>query len=462
MVTRFNPHYCTKHFLFQIRNKSFFCIFAHSLRPKGMFKKILGTGAARAINVLTQLATLIMGTRYLGAAEWGKAFIAQTDITFLLIGIELIAGSGLVYFTPRKKLATLMKISYGWIAFVMLIYILIFNILHFSPNFYHTIVPEGYALLVLLMTFIYSLHEFNLNYFLGKEKIATYNWLFLTQILTQVTMMAIFIFALNLRTAKALLYSQLCGYSLATIIGWILLFPNLKCEGREPLKDSMKELLHYGAFMQLSTLVSTLNKRLSLYLLKTHCDERSIGVYASGTQVTEGVNIVGYSIGLVEFSALSNTEKAQRASQLTLRFMKLSILLTFTALLVICLLPTGFFEWLFSGEFSDIRPVILLIAPGIVFFSAHTVLANYFSGTGKPKYNLYASLIGLSVTLVSAFILIPWIGIRGAAITTSLTYLALFVYQWIVFHKQTGSRLAQLIPNREDWEWLRAEIKGLL
>jgi O-antigen/teichoic acid export membrane protein len=426
-----------------------------------MFKKILGTGAARAVNVLTQLATLIMGTRCLGAAEWGKAFIAQTDITFLLIGIELIAGSGLVYFTPRKKLVTLMKISYGWIAFVMLIYLLLFNVLHFFPNFYHTIVPEGYAWLVLLMTFVYSLHEFNLNHFLGKEKVATYNWLFLIQILTQVSMMAVLIFALNLRTAKALLYSQLCGYSLATLIGWMLLFPNLKHEEREPLKDSLKEMLHYGAFLQLSALVSTLNKRLSLYLLKTHCDERSIGVYASGTQVTEGINIVGQSIGLVEFSALSNTENKHRASQLTLRFMKLSVLLTFTALSVICLLPTTFFEWLFSGEFSDIRTVILLMAPGIVFFSAHTILANYFSGTGKPKYNLYASLIGLSVTLVSAFVLIPLLGIRGAAITTSLTYMALFVYHWIVFHKHTGSRLGQLIPNREDWEWVKTTVKSL-
>lgn len=426
-----------------------------------MFKKILGTGATRVVNVLTQLATLIMGTRYLGAAEWGKAFIAQTDITFLLIGIELIAGSGLVYFTPRKKLVTLMKISYGWIAFVMLIYLLLFNILHFFPNFYHTIIPEGYAWLVLLMTFIYSFHEFNLNHFLGKEKVATYNWLFLIQILTQVTMMAVLIFALNMRTAKALLYSQLCGYSLATLIGWILLFPTLKRESGEPWKNNLKEMLHYGAFMQLSTLVSTLNKRLSLYLLNTHCDEKSIGVYASGTQVTEGVNIVGQSIGLVAFSSLSNTEKEERATQLTLRFMKISILLTFTALLVICLLPERFFEWLFSGEFASIRTVILLIAPGIVFFSAHTILANYFSGMGKPKYNFYASLIGLSVTVVSAFLLIPSLGIQGAAITTSLTYTTLFIYQWIVFHKQTRSKISQLIPNREDWEWMKTTIKRI-
>jgi len=427
-----------------------------------MFKKILGTGAARAVNVLTQLATLIMGTKFLGAAEWGKAFIAQTDITFLLIGIELIAGSGLVYFTPRKKLVTLMKISYGWIALMMMVYVLLFGVLHLFPDFYHTIVPEGYAWLVLLMTFIYSLHEFNLNHFLGKEKVATYNWLFLIQILTQVSLMAVLIFALNLRTAKALLYSQLCGYSLATLIGWILLFPSMKHEGRDPLKDSMKEMLNYGTFMQLSTLVSTLNKRLSLYLLNTHCDEKSIGVYASGTQVTEGVNIVGQSIGLVEFSALSNTEKVQRTSLLTIRFMKLAILLTFTALLVICLLPTSFFEWVFSGEFSDIRSVILLMAPGIVFYSAHTVLANYFSGTGKPKYNLYASLIGLTVTLVSAFLLIPWMGIRGAAITTTLTYTSLFVYQWIVFRKHTRCRLTQLIPDRDDWEWVKKEFTAAL
>ena len=427
-----------------------------------MFKKILGTGMARAVNVLTQLATLIMGTKFLGAAEWGKAFIAQTDITFLLIGIELIAGSGLVYFTPRKKLATLMKVSYGWIAFVMLIYLLLFNILHFFPKFYHTIVPEGYAQLVLLMTFVYSLHEFNLNHFLGKEKVATYNWLFLIQILTQVTMMAILIFVLDLRTAKALLYSQLCGYCLATLIGWMLLFPGMKREGRDPLKSSWKEMLHYGAFVQLSTLVGTLNKRLSLYLLHSNCTEPQIGVYASGTQVSEGVNIVSQSIGLVEFSALSNTENAQRASQLTLRFMKLSILLTFTALLVICLLPISFFEWLLSGEFSDIHTVILLMAPGIVFFSAHTILSNYFSGIGQPKYNLYASLIGLSVTVLAAFLLIRWLGIRGAAITTSLTYISLFVYQWRVFRRMTATQLKQLIPNKADFDWVVAEMKRIL
>jgi len=434
-----------------------------------MFKKLLGTGAARAVNALTQLATLIMGTKFLGAAEWGKAFIAQTDITFLLIGIEVIAGSGLVYFTPRKRLSTLMLISYSWIAFAMLVYMVLFYVMHFSPNFFYRIVPHTYPTLILAATFIYALHEFNLNHFLGKGKVNIFNWLFLIQILTQVTMMAVLIFALDLRIGKVLIYSQLCGYTIATLVGWALLFQNLKQEGQDmknatlfqsktpERRNTFKEMLHYGALSQLSNLVTTLNKRLSLYLLNKHCDEKPVGVFASGTQVTEGVNIISHSIGLVELSVLSNTEKAQRSKQLTLRFTKLAVMLTFVAMLVICLLPTMFYEWLLSGEFGDIRSVIMLMAPGVVFFSAHTVMANFFSGTGQPKYNLYASLIGLSVTVVAAFLLIPRMGIQGAAITTSLTYLALFVYQWMVFRRLTGSRLSELLPNHSDRDWLVEE-----
>ena len=195
-----------------------------------MFKKILGTGAVRAINLLTQFATLVMGTKFLGAAEWGIAYTVQVDNTFLLIGIELLAGSGLVYFTPRKKLSTLLTLSFAWIGIVMLFYALLFNGLSLFPDFYHRIVPEGYATILLLQTLTYSLHEFNLNYFLGKEKIKTFNLLFLLQILTQVGTMSLFIFALDIMDARAFLYSQLCGYTLALLVGWILLLPTLKHE----------------------------------------------------------------------------------------------------------------------------------------------------------------------------------------------------------------------------------------
>ena len=109
------------------------------------------------------------------------------------------------------------------------------------------------------------------------------------------------------------------------------------------------------------------------------------------------------------------------------------------------------------AESGQLITSIILMAPGIVFFSAHNILANYFQGTGMPKYNLYASIIGLAITLPSVYILIPRLGIAGAAISTSITFAAIFVYQWIVFHRMTGIRLCQLVPNSDDWNWVKEE-----
>ena len=47
-----------------------------------MFKKILGTGATRILNLLIGFANMMLGAKILGAAEWGTECF---DI-FLLLG----------------------------------------------------------------------------------------------------------------------------------------------------------------------------------------------------------------------------------------------------------------------------------------------------------------------------------------------------------------------------------------
>ena len=185
-----------------------------------MFKKLLGTGMTRVMNLLIGFITMMMGTRVLGSAEWGIGFTVLTDLTFLLIGIEFIAGSGLVYFTPRKKLSTLMLVSYSWILIVMALYGFLFWGLSFFPEFSDRLVPKGYEFITLLLTLVYSFHSFNLNVFLGKEKVSTYNWIFLLQIFVQVCSMALFIFVFHIHDAHAFVYSLLCGYSVAFIVGF--------------------------------------------------------------------------------------------------------------------------------------------------------------------------------------------------------------------------------------------------
>lgn len=423
-----------------------------------MFKKILGTGVTRVLNLLIGFITMLMGTKVLGPAEWGIGFTVLTDLTFLLIGVELIAGNGLVYFTPRKKLSTLMKVSYVWIVLVVALYALLFWILSHYPVTFDRIVPEGYESLTLLLVLVYSFHEFNLNVFLGKEKVSTYNWVFLLQILVQVCSMALFIFVFHIHDAHAFVYSLLCGYSIAFVVGFIVMLPMVGKDGYDPFFLTAKEMLKYGSVIQLSTLVSTLNRRMSIFLLRQHCTEDAVGVYGAGSQVGEGVKVFGVSVSMVQFSKLSNLTDQEKIANLTVKFLKITVVLTLAALVAIAFLPVSFFAWLFSDAFGQVKEIILLMSPGLLFASAQLIFANYFMGTGMPKYNLYASLVGLAVTIPTTLLLIPRMGIEGAAISFSCTYLAIILYQWFVFKKLTGIKAKELLLTKDDWCWFKEEI----
>lgn len=423
-----------------------------------MFKKILGSGLTRVMNLLIGFITMLMGTKALGPAEWGIGFTVLTDVTFLLIGIEFIAGSGLVYFTPRKKLSTLMGVSYTWIILVMGLYCLLFWILSHYPDSFDRVVPRGYEGITLLLTLVYSFHNFNLNVFLGKEKVGTFNWIFLLQILVQVCSMALFIYAFHIHDAHAFVYSLLCGYSVAFIVGLILMFPLMTKDGYDPFLLTAKEMLRYGYVIQLSTLVSTLNRRMSIYLLRQHCTEDAVGVYGAGTQVGEGVKVFGLSISMVQFSRLSNLSDEKEIVGLTLRLLKITMALTLIALVAVACLPVSFFEWIFTDAFGQVKEVILFMSPGLLFAAAHMIFTNYFMGTGVPKHNLHASLIGLLVTVPCTFALIPSLGIVGASIAFSCTYMAIMLYQWFVFKKITGVKSKQLLITKEDWMWCKEEF----
>ena len=423
-----------------------------------MFKKILGTGVTRVLNLLIGFATMLMGTKVLGAAEWGICFTVLTDVTFLLVMVELIVGGGLVYFTPRKPLATLMKVSYGWILIVMVFYVLAFWVLSHFPETFDHIVPRGYEGITLLLTFVYSFHNFNLNVLLGKEKVGAYNWVFLLQILVQVSTMALLIYVFHIHDAHAFVYSLLCGYVTGLLVGLTQVIPMLSKGESVPLLSTAKEMLRYGYIIVLTSLVSTLNRRLSIFLVRQHCTEKAVGVYGAGTQVGEGVKVFGVSVAMVQFSRLSNMENQRETVVLTIKFLKITVVLTFLALLGLACLPVSFFEWLFSEDFGQVKEILLLMSPGMLFYAAHSILTHYFSGTGIPKYNLFASLVGLAVTVPFTLALIPTMGIAGAAISFSGTFLAIMLYQWFVFRRISGVKVKELLLTKADWEWCKAEF----
>lgn len=429
-----------------------------------MFNKILGTGGTRILNALCSFVILWLGTNYLGAAEWGLGAIVLLDVTLILIAVELFAGSGLVYFVPRKHLGEISIISFAWIIIVIAFFAATFYILSFFPSLYHRFVPEGFGPMILLLVLVYSINNFNLNVFLGQGRVSIYNILFMVQFLSQLATMVLAIFVFDIRTAWASAYSLLAGNVIAASLGTIILLTKRHQSDieRDNWQNTIKEMFRYGSVLQLSTLVHTLNKRLSFFFLDNYCNKAAVGVYSSGAQVSESVKLIGHSISLVQLSSISNSNDPVYAKTITLQLLKVTVILTAIALLILVIIPVSVYDFVFGRDFSEMKTILILLSPGMLMLAANTIFSHYFAGVGKPRYNFRASVIGLLVTLPSVYFLIPAMGIHGACLAAVFTYIITVLYQWYVFKRDTGCSAKELIPNKTDWRQFVGAIRSFV
>ena len=427
-----------------------------------MLKKIFGTFGTRVLNAICNFITLWFGTHYLGAEAWGIGGIVLLDVSILLIGVEFLAGSGLIYFTPRKSYRTLFKISYIWSAIIVAVYALAIYLCSFIPSIGDKFIPEGYQTLVLLLVFIYSLHNFNLTTLLGKERVGTNNILFIIQFMTQMCSMLFYIFVLDIRNADAFVFSLLTGYTVGYLCGLTQIWQYLKEKGDDSMRETIKEMFKFGSIIQLSTLVSMLNRRLSFLIIKVFWGDAKVGVYNAATQVSEAPKMIGQSIAMVQFSKISNLTDNELAAKITTQLLKTAVVLTTICLFIVCIIPTSVYSWLFTANFAEMRVVMIALSPGVVFMAANMVFCHYFSGVNNPKHNLYGALVGLAVTIPSLYLLIPPFGMVGAGISASITHFATILYQWIVFKKINKISAKELLVTKEDVKMLFAEVKSLI
>ncbi len=426
-----------------------------------MLKNILGTSGARILNALASLLILWIATNQLGREAWGTAGLILLDISLILLIVELFAGSALVYFTPRKSARNLLLIAYIWTAIVLVFFSLAFGLLSLFPQVYELVVPKGYGIHILLLVALNSLHGVNLNLLLGKKRISAYNKLFVTQFCVLLVTFSIMVWALEIKDERAFVYALYVSYGLPVLFGWLLVLPYITSVHNSKGQISLRELFTYGLIGQLASITHLINKRLSYYFIRIYAGLSPLGVYAAGIQLTEGLRLIGQSISLVQFSSISNSNDPGYARLISLQLLKFSVVLTSMALVVLISIPRHVFELVFSNAFGDIKLVIISLAPGVIALSANTIFSHYFSGTGRPKYNLYAALIGLIVTIPALFILIPAYGFIGAGISASLAYAAAVVYQWFVFRHLTGSRATELLPSISDFKLMANAFKAL-
>ncbi len=390
-----------------------------------MFKKIAGTVITRFLTALLTLAVVILNTNFLGAEKVGVISLIVLAATIIQMVHGFFGGASLVYFIPRVPLARLLIPSCAWalitsVGMSLLLYL--FNM-----------IPQGFLVHVIILSLLQSLSTVTSMALLGQERIRESNLISVAQFIVLGLIVGAVYGLVRTRTVSVYVFGLMASYLVAFIWGLVLILPGFRRSDGLIDKPLLRSVVSYGAAAQTGNFLQLLNYRLSYYFVKAYSGMASLGVFSIGVQISEGLWIISRSVSLVQFTRISNSDDRTAAARLTLLLAKLCFLVTLLLMVILLILPSSVFIFIFGAEFSHVRLVLMTLAAGIVMFSLSVAISPYFSGTGRPQINTVASGIGLVLTLVFGFILVPRLGMTGAGLTSSLSYTITALFQVTVF-----------------------------
>lgn len=383
-----------------------------------MIRKILHTIFTKFSSAGLGFLTIILISQILGVEAKGEQAIMVYNINLLLMLFTLIGNSTLIYLTPRKDFSNLIIPSFLWIIITAILVSLFF------PN------------ICVLIAVLAAISEINQFLLLGKQKISQANILKLIYPLVSFSYILILWLFNRFDSVEDFITAMLIAYIVSFFYGIFALrdeYKNLKLISKQELTSSFKTLFSLGVTKQIGYIAQSMNYRLCFYILGFYCGETLVGIYSNAVSLSEAVMLFGSSLALVQYSSLSNNEDDSSSKQFSWKMSKINGIFTALALLVLCLLPSEVYSFIFGKGFEEISQAIRILSIGVLPLSIASNFTQYFYAKGNFKISTFASIIGLGVTIIAGLILIPKYQLQGAALAATLSYFTTFAIEFYFF-----------------------------
>ena len=397
-----------------------------------MFKKILNTFGTKILAAALNFAIAIIISQTLGDTGKGTQALLLTTISFILIFSDIICGASIIYLAPRHSFKKILVSSTVWAALIAVI--MGFAIWLFYPKLAPDLIAH-----VAILSFISSLSNINFRFLVGKEEIKKANYNTLLQPVLLALTLVIYYILLKRTDIYGYVIGLYAAYGGTFLLGvWMLRkeYANLRHDTDKDYKPVLKDLFKYGFLNQTGHFVQFFNLRLSYYLLDKYI-----------------------SVGLVQYARIANADDRAYAQKLTLDLGKICLLVSALAVVVLCLLPSAIYTFVFGPEFGEMAGLIRILAPGILLYCIFLILGHYYSGTGRYQMNTFAALCGLVVTFVCGFTLIPRYDVTGAAITSAVSYTVNAVFLFVFFVKESHFKGRDFLLTKSEIQNYIAELK---
>lgn len=429
------------------------------LKLQKLSQNITGTFFRQMFGILVGLGLSILIARTLGPTGNGQYAMAILLPTMLISFLNLGVAPANVYFIASGKITPYSAIKSNILIWLFLSIIgmvaSIFVILKYSSEWFPSI-PKNLLWLSIVAFPLGLLQAFLGSILQGLQDFKKYNYVLLVAPVTTLLLAIILLGVIELGVIGALI-AFIGGQLVGLLIALIAIKPIIQQTNKKNSYSSNNysvQCLTYGWKAHMSNILTFINYRADIFLVNFFLNPAQTGIYVIAVQIAEKLWVLSQVVSTVILPRLSelHTEEDKRRI-LTPMVARWVFFVSLAGAVIIALVASPLITLLYGTDYTSSYDILLLLLPGILIGSLYRVLANDIAARGKPEMNFYISTLTVIINVTLNIILIQLMGIKGAAIATTIAYTITGIgIIWIYTHLSKNQWQKTIMFSYSDWE----------
>jgi len=407
--------------------------------------------ATKVTLAIIKMGMGILTARVLGPNGKGIFVLALQMPGILAIFGNLSIGEALIYNVGRKKTPKnkiLGNILFFTLTISAIILVIYFYLLPFlSRTLLKSIDPNILKISFILIPLI-ILDDLSFSTFRGLKKFKLYSGLkiFSEGLLLCGLFTALIILRAGVKGAVSA-YVLMSFFYILIFIGILFVLSERKLSFSW---SGLKSLIPYGLAAHIVVVLTKLEYRFDVFLLNFFLSPAHTGIYSVGVTMAQFLWYIVQSATNVLFPEVSSISRIE-AAQFIPRVCR--EVLFICSIVGLFLVASGYYliQLLYGIKFISAYAVFLILLPGLMMDAIFRILSSYFKGTGRPLLVSKVVAVTLALNVLLNFMLIPVFGIRGAALSSLISYSLNAIILIIYFRRENRVKLSEfLLINKID------------
>ena len=305
--------------------------------------------------------------------------------------------------------------------------------------------------LIIPLRFLYINYSYLL---IACEEIKSYNKLLIIQAVTTSILSVVMVMLMDFGILGALIGSIIgllisISYGIAKVNILDKIRPNFNI-------GLIIEMLKYSTQLYITGLIGFFQNNVATLIAALYVAPAQIAFFALGKSISDiSTRMVPTAVNTILFPRISASNDERKSIDLAIRSFRVTLLLiSTTTIILFCLIKPIIFI-LYGSNYYPLIDIFAIIIVSVVAVQSSSVFISYLTGSGNVQLLPKISILPLLLQITLSFCLVPEFGIRGIAISYSISCACLFVFQVTFFLKLTGTKIECLFIGYEDFKTIK-------